>query len=146
MTLFLAIIFIFIILIILVSRFKFILFFNLKREHTFNIMKICSLHIQHMIIQNDWSVSKLFTPAVIVDYRAPDFLDSFILWTFFFFFLVGALVGHAHSTQKFSGQGLNLCHSSENTGSLICWATRELLISFIYYSWLPVILNMRWDS
>ena len=26
--------------------------------------------------------------------------------------------GHTHSMQKFLGQGLNLCHSSDNTGSL----------------------------
>ena len=27
---------------------------------------------------------------------------------------------------EFLGQGLNLCHSSDNTGSLTCWATWEL--------------------
>ena len=41
--------------------------------------------------------------------------------------------GHAHSMQKFPGQGLNARHSSnqslssENTGFLTHWATRELL-------------------
>ena len=32
---------------------------------------------------------------------------------------------HAHNMQKFPGQGLNLHHSSDNTRSLTCWATRE---------------------
>ena len=32
--------------------------------------------------------------------------------------------GHAYS--KFPGQGLNPHHSSDNTGSLTCYATKEL--------------------
>ena len=46
--------------------------------------------------------------------------------------------GHAHSVQKFLGQGLNLCHgsilshSSDSTGSLTHWATRELQHSIFF--------------
>ena len=34
--------------------------------------------------------------------------------------------GQAQGIWKFPGQGLNQHHSSDNTGSLTCWATREL--------------------
>ena len=33
---------------------------------------------------------------------------------------------------KFLGQRSNLYHSSINTGSLTCWATRELLLGFFF--------------
>ena len=39
-------------------------------------------------------------------------MTNAMFWTFFFFF------GCAHIMQKFSGQGLNPCHSSDNAGSL----------------------------
>ena len=54
-----------------------------------------------------------------------------MFWVCFFF-------GCTHGTQKFTGQGLNLCHggdlshSSDNTGSLTHWTTRELL----FFEWI----------
>ena len=45
--------------------------------------------------------------------------DCGLSWHLFFF-------SHAHSTEKFLGQGSNLCYSSDDTRSLIHWATREL--------------------
>ena len=45
---------------------------------------------------------------------------------------VVVVVAYAHGMWKFLGQGSNLCHScnqshsSDNTGSLNCWALREL--------------------
>ena len=36
---------------------------------------------------------------------------------------------HAHSIQKFLGQGLNSSHNSDNTGCLTRWNTRELQAS-----------------
>ena len=53
--------------------------------------------------------------------------DSKIVILFLFFFF-----GCSHSMWKFSGQGSNLCHSSDlsscydNARSLACCATREL--------------------
>ena len=40
---------------------------------------------------------------------------------YFFYFS-----GHTHGMQKFQGQGSKPCHSSDNSGSLTLWATREL--------------------
>ena len=57
------------------------------------------------------------------------FPPSFPAFLFFFF-----LFGHASSIWKFLGQVLNPCHSSDlnhcsdYTGSLTCYATRELLL------------------
>ena len=42
-----------------------------------------------------------------------------IIWTNF------CMCGHTHGMWKFLGQGLNLCYSCGNTGSLILCATRE---------------------
>lgn len=51
--------------------------------------------------------------------------------------------GHACGLQKLPGQGLNLHHSSiqsrisDNSGSLACWTTRELLkvIFWLFFLW-----------
>lgn len=48
-----------------------------------------------------------------------------------FYFVLFVVFGHACCMQKFLGQGSNLCHSSDNAGSLIYWATRELLLGFL---------------
>ena len=44
--------------------------------------------------------------------------------SFFFFFCF--FLAMPEGTWKFLGQVLNLCCSSDNAGSLTCWATREL--------------------
>ena len=55
------------------------------------------------------------------------------------------LSGHACGRGKFLGQGWNPCHrndpshSSDNAGSLICWATRELQQEL--YFWYPYIYS-----
>ena len=54
--------------------------------------------------------------------------SSFLLLFFFFFFFFGC----THSTQKFLSQGSNLPHSSDNTISLTCWGTSELLTCGIW--------------
>ena len=44
--------------------------------------------------------------------------------------------GLTHSKWTFPGQGLNLCHGSDNARSLTHWATRELLDNeFLYAFW-----------
>ena len=43
------------------------------------------------------------------------------------------IFGCACSMQKVPGQGSNLCCSSDNTRSLTCWATRELLFFFFFF-------------
>ena len=58
---------------------------------------------------------------------------------FFFFF------SHTCDLWKFPGQELNLLHSSSNTKSLICWATRKLLKLgiFIYLFIFGLICSMQ---
>ena len=51
---------------------------------------------------------------------------SFIIITIIIIIIIIIIINCAHSMQKFLGQGLNLPHSSDNTGSLTRWATREL--------------------
>ena len=43
--------------------------------------------------------------------------------------------GHDHGIWKFPGQGLNPCHSRDNTGSLTCWTTREVFcfVCFLFF-------------
>ena len=52
-----------------------------------------------------------------------DYNTIFLKKTFLFYFI---FFGHAYGMWKFPGQGSNLHYSSNNTGSLTCWATREL--------------------
>ena len=51
-------------------------------------------------------------------------------WGYFFVYLVGFICLYVficpnHGIWKFPGQVSNPCHSSDNTGSLNCWASRE---------------------
>ena len=48
--------------------------------------------------------------------------------SFFFNYFFGCTRG----IEKFPGQGLNLCHSCHNTGSLTCYTTRELPSSMVF--------------
>ena len=79
----------------------------------------------------------------------PIFLSCICMCLLPFFFSFGCTCGR----QKFLGRGLNLCHcsnlshSSDNAGSLIHWATRELLLSLSGLVWvLPkTALQCYWN-
>ena len=95
--------------------------------------------------------SALFLPFVSpfdISYKAGlEVMNSFsfcVSWSlflsficFFFSFFWGG--GHSHGIWKFLGQGSNLSHSSDpspcsdNTGSLTCCTTRELLSIFFFF-------------
>ena len=65
-----------------------------------------------------------------------------IYFSLFFFF------GRTRGMWNFLGQGLNLCHSSDSTGSLTHCTTRELLNSYILNcpSWLWELFRFLWGS
>ena len=52
-----------------------------------------------------------------------------LCFLFFFYF-----IGHIHGWWKFPGQGLNPHHSSDNAGSLTCWATRVRPCAFLIWA------------
>ena len=54
-------------------------------------------------------------------------LDMFYLFFIFKLFIFLRILGHTHGMWEYPGQGLNLCQSSDNIGSLTRWATREFL-------------------
>ena len=71
-------------------------------------------------------------------FTLPAVTDSPCFPTFFSFFF---LFGHVHGMQKFPSQGLILSHSSDtspssdNAGSLTCWATRKFLGTSLEKLW-----------
>ena len=70
------------------------------------------------------------SPVQIQSLQGPSpgrshFLSS--LWLEFLVFLLLLCFGHTHGMREFLGQGSNSHHGSDNTGSLVTGATRELL-------------------
>ena len=57
-----------------------------------------------------------------------------------YFILFICFFGCAYSIWKFPSPGLNWSYSSDNAGSLTCWATRELPKRFLLCGhWLPAV-------
>ena len=79
------------------------------------------------------STPTVFTFLVIGIYFFPIYawLTNFLHFTYLLYVYYVYIFGLAHGMWEFWGQGLNLCHSSDNAGSLTHWATRELLTSSI---------------
>ena len=65
------------------------------------------------------------------------------LWGVFLLFFI---FGHAPDVWKFSGQGSNLCHSSDNTQSLTCCATREPLRQCFLFSFSFFVFAISWAA
>ena len=53
----------------------------------------------------------------------------------------GVRLGSAQGIKMFQGQGSNLCHSSDNTRSLTCCATREFHNWFSFQQHIKYLAN-----
>ena len=120
---------------------------SLKIMWNFSTWEICLFSICLFIQQFIYITMKVFVILwAIIPYYFILFLKLFqfgLLFCFFlfffwkssnsnvFYFVLFVVFGHACCMQKFLGQGSNLCHSSDDAGSLIYWATRELLLGFL---------------
>ena len=93
-----------------------------------------------------WQFSAIFSSKNFHHRFLPSILLGILLdifWSFsaysFFLSLSLLFLCHICGMRKFLGQGLNLCHSSNqshssgNTGSLAPWATNELVF-WLFYS------------
>ena len=115
---------------------------NFNRNHIRSINGLVDMDTLTMLINSSdpWGRDILPFASVVCRFHYQSlvvFIVQVIHWrnlfSRFFFFLL--------SRQKFPGQVANLCHSSnlgyssDNAGSLPCWATRELLpkYCFCYY-------------
>ena len=67
-----------------------------------------------------WAATHHKHPSLLI---WTDLAETQLHLVFIFYFIFGC----AHRMRKFLGQGMNLCHSSDNARSLTHQATRELL-------------------
>ena len=69
-------------------------------------------------LKDYWDYLKLVFQCVVIYHILDGWSCSLSLLTFIFVFVFVRRRGHAYGMQNFLGQGLNLCHSSDNTRSL----------------------------
>ena len=62
-----------------------------------------------------------------------EFIECLGYTPVFFFFFFFFFFSQTHSMWKILDHGLNPCHRSNNTRSLTCWTTRELLCSTLIF-------------
>ena len=119
---------------------------KLSSVEWYTVSLVLSPRVSHFILF--WWFLPLTCMCTVLRFLAVSFSTCWLLtwqiWpTFFFFFC------HTHGMWKFQGQGLNLCHSNDNTRSLTHCATRKLQIwlawevfEVVSWSWC-ICINLR---